>query len=642
MTAPARRRAAASIALTAALVGAALAVPLPASAATLEANSGTSLEAAIVAANAEAGADTIEITADITRVDLLLDVTDTLTIDTNGFTVSSVRLRATADLSMVGGGTWVAGMDQFELLGVSAPGIGIAAGFDLTITDMTVTAYGTICDAAIGGWQPISTFDDGCGAQEVGPETTNGSITIIDSNVTATGGPFGAGIGSGSLASDNGLEPGTISILDSIVVAVGGPTAAGIGGGSFAPGGPVVISGGEVSASGDQSGIGGAETLEQGTLVISDATVTSTRITSSTTVPAGTVLTADGLAVSGPLLNEGTIVARGVISGIGTITNRGVIRFESLVTASSILVNNYTISYDDNHADAAAPEARRHLAPTLDSVDEALPVPFRDGLVISEWNTQTDGSGETLDTDSGLAALADGAAGFVVYAIWEEPVVDVVGQSVAVAGGTVPVSVTTSGPFGSRVALAGAVVTSSEPTDVVTGYDVVTTRAGMRTITVVVDGETTQFDVHVVPDVVAELELDAPALTVAQGDSLTFAVSGTDQFGNPVVLDPTEVVLSSSVATDVIDGLTVRFPTASPHVITATVGEVSTSVTVTVTPAAVAPAPQPAPSAAPTPVPSPNLAATGAAQTQTGWLLGLTLLVIGTALLALRRRGMRA
>ena len=54
--------------------------------------------------------------------------------------------------------------------------------------------------------------------------------------------------------------------------------------------------------------------------------------------------------------------------------------------------------------------------------------------------------------------------------------------------------------------------------------------------------------------------------------------------------DTSGVVLTSSVATDVVSGLTVTFPHASPHVITATLAGVSASFTVQVQPTAAAPA----------------------------------------------------
>ncbi|WP_127794456.1 hypothetical protein [Agromyces sp. LHK192] len=83
-----------------------------------------------------------------------------------------------------------------------------------------------------------------------------------------------------------------------------------------------------------------------------------------------------------------------------------------------------------------------------------------------------------------------------------------------------------------------------------------------------------------------DLQVTPSATSVELGGSLTFSVSGVDKWGTPI--DPADAVLTSSVATDVIDGQTVTFPTASPHTITATVDGVSTSVTIEVVAAAAA------------------------------------------------------
>lgn len=81
----------------------------------------------------------------------------------------------------------------------------------------------------------------------------------------------------------------------------------------------------------------------------------------------------------------------------------------------------------------------------------------------------------------------------------------------------------------------------------------------------------------VTPGPAANLELwiEDGESPVDVGDSVTLGVSATDQYGNPV--DASGVVITSSVSTDVIDGLTVQFPTASPHVLTATQGDATAS-----------------------------------------------------------------
>ncbi|MFM2475423.1 hypothetical protein, partial [Burkholderia cenocepacia] len=75
--------------------------------------------------------------------------------------------------------------------------------------------------------------------------------------------------------------------------------------------------------------------------------------------------------------------------------------------------------------------------------------------------------------------------------------------------------------------------------------------------------------ITVVAGAASELFLTPERATVAQGRSVAFSVTATDVEGNLVDVSD-RIVLSSSVATDVVDGLTVTFPTASSHVITVT------------------------------------------------------------------------
>lgn len=92
----------------------------------------------------------------------------------------------------------------------------------------------------------------------------------------------------------------------------------------------------------------------------------------------------------------------------------------------------------------------------------------------------------------------------------------------------------------------------------------------------------TEFDVTVGAAPASTLTLIPSATSVKQGGSLTFTVTGEDEFGNEA--DTSAAVLTSSVATDIVTGLSISFPHASPHVITATLGEASTAVTIEVIP----------------------------------------------------------
>jgi X-Pro dipeptidyl-peptidase len=95
---------------------------------------------------------------------------------------------------------------------------------------------------------------------------------------------------------------------------------------------------------------------------------------------------------------------------------------------------------------------------------------------------------------------------------------------------------------------------------------------------------------------------------------VTLTAEGFDADGTSLG-DVTDLAtFTSSVATDVIAGNTVTFPTASPHTLTATVGTATGSVLIEVTPAAV---PTPDPTAPPVDggaTPAPPVAGDPAAQ----------------------------
>ncbi|RZS64571.1 hypothetical protein EV187_2958 [Agromyces ramosus] len=124
------------------------------------------------------------------------------------------------------------------------------------------------------------------------------------------------------------------------------------------------------------------------------------------------------------------------------------------------------------------------------------------------------------------------------------------------------------------------------------------------------------------------LEITPSATSVDQGGTLTFEVTGVDEWGTPV--DGSAATLTSSVATDVIDGLSVTFPTASPHTITAELDGVTASVTVEVIPAAS--------TSATSDSDDPELAATGVDPLLGGTVGGALLLAGLASVLIVRRR----
>ncbi|MFF2270747.1 hypothetical protein ACFVTX_00625 [Agromyces sp. NPDC058136] len=166
--------------------------------------------------------------------------------------------------------------------------------------------------------------------------------------------------------------------------------------------------------------------------------------------------------------------------------------------------------------------------------------------------------------------------------------------------------------------------------DIVDGLTVTATSSGPRAVFVRSGSQYGSTSLTVIGEPVA-MQVTPSAPSVAQGGSLTFTVTGTDKWGTPI--DGSAAVLTSSVATDVIDGLKVTFPTASPHTITATIGGVTASVTVEVVGAPVNSAAPAAPA---------GLAETGAAPLGAG-LVAATLLLAGAAISVLtmaRRRSL--
>lgn len=145
-------------------------------------------------------------------------------------------------------------------------------------------------------------------------------------------------------------------------------------------------------------------------------------------------------------------------------------------------------------------------------------------------------------------------------------------------------------------------------------------------------------------EVVATLTLTASAPEVAQGGSATFAAEGFNAAGLPLGDVTADVTLSSDVATDVVDGASVTFPSASPHTITAThVDGATAQVVVEVRAAAVAPGGSTPPSIAPagpstgsSSTPTASLPRTG---TEPAGLVALgAIVLLGLGLVA-RRRG---
>jgi X-Pro dipeptidyl-peptidase len=132
-------------------------------------------------------------------------------------------------------------------------------------------------------------------------------------------------------------------------------------------------------------------------------------------------------------------------------------------------------------------------------------------------------------------------------------------------------------------------------------------------------------DLH---DIVTTLQVVPSSTSVDQGDTITVVVTGFDDNGDPVA-DVTDLVtLESSVDSDEIDGNRITFVHASPHLITATFGQVTASASIWVEPPTV-------------PAGTGDLASTGVDSPTPIILIAVLLAFAGGGLLLVRRRSRR-
>lgn len=170
--------------------------------------------------------------------------------------------------------------------------------------------------------------------------------------------------------------------------------------------------------------------------------------------------------------------------------------------------------------------------------------------------------------------------------------------------------------------------------DVVEGETVSGTRSGPRTVFVRSGSFYGVTTLTIIGDPV-ELSIVPQAMTVVKGGMLTFDITGVDEWGT-VFGAGDQAVLTSSVSTDIIQpGGVVTFPTASPHTITARVGDVTASVTIEVIEPDAGGGPAPTPTDADTE--DSRLAETGFDLGSGAALAGL-LLLVGAVLIVQRPR----
>ena len=502
-----------------------------------------------------ADGDTYTLNRDLGDGTVALDINCDLTIDLAGFTLdtSHVTISSGNTLTLNDSGTGGELIADGEEM--NNAGIGVPADAAFIINAGTVTATGGIWGAGIGGSRAVGTGE-------------GGTVTIAGGTVIATGGINAAGIGGG----DQGAG-GTITIAGGTVTATSNNNAAGIGGGYGADGGTITIAGGTVTATGlnGGAGIGGGYDGTGGDVAIAGGTVTASGGSWAAGIGGGLRGGGGDVAIG----EDAYVVATGGFSSSAVGAGEDSDEFGSLTFAGTLRIPTGTLRVPDSNIFGAEVviTATGQLLGT-----EADPTV---GATIT-------GAGQ-ID-NHGIIAIERGAVGSDVtvnhhnyeltFHTGDEPS---------------PEAVHVFAPN----AAAGYRLLPDPPAD--TLWNTAPDRSGdWFTHTTPISADIT---LYAVPDIA--LNLSVPATSVNQGDSLTFEVTATDHTGATVNIDPTEVVLTSDVATDIIDGLTITFPTASPHTITATLGLASASVTIEVIPTAVPEEPEPTPTPTPTPAPAP-------------------------------------
>lgn len=250
-----------------------------------------------------------------------------------------IQIRDTVNLTLVGTNI-IKGGDNWA-------GVQVRNGGSLTITKEStgsLSATGGTNGAGIGGcsleWNPsrgMITIEGGTVTAQGGlygpgigtgiyytTNSSSGVVIITGGTVTATGGNYGAGIGTGGYdgsGSDYDGDSGMVYITGGTVTATGGSYGgAGIGGGRTASCGAVFITGGTVTATGTfgaagiGSGIGGMGYQGAGLVNISGGNVTATGGSISS-------ISVGGAGIGGGAYTDAdtVIISGGVITATGGI-----------------------------------------------------------------------------------------------------------------------------------------------------------------------------------------------------------------------------------------------------------------------------------------------------------------------------------
>ncbi|WAB84375.1 hypothetical protein OVN20_02025 [Microcella daejeonensis] len=374
---------------------------------------------------------------------------------------------------------------------------------------------------------------------------------------------------------------------------------------------------------------------------------------SGLTLDPASTLTNTGIVSGGPLTGEGSMINDGAMCIDGFADER--LHPTDQTIGLTVTGTAFYLPYSSGIENAV-------YAPTLDAGCRSLPdltgVDEGELLVNVGWTLTADGSGPYVTGTTPLIEVAPTKTG-TLYPTLIPAAISIAPNPATVTAG-VPQTFTVTGPWPLSGAAAidltdRAAFTDAGQQEGALPNEFTFTAAGETELGATViyafgDGDelpvSATAPITVLGGAVDALRLSTSALAVRQGGSVTLQVGATDAFGNPIVVDPGDVTVTSSVPTDVIDGLTVTFPTASPHVLTVTVGAVSAPVTIEVEAAPVLPVAPVAPGApaapaadAAAPVIEPPLPATGSAGDLGGALLwAVVLLVAGAAVGLLRTR----
>ena len=175
---------------------------------------------------------------------------------------------------------------------------------------------------------------------------------------------------------------------------------------------------------------------------------------------------------------------------------------------------------------------------------------------------------------------------------------------------------------------------------IVRGNTIVFTYVGTHTVDVWLGTTNATITVRVLPGPPAEVVLSASATAIDPGASITLALSGLDAYGNKTGDLTNQAVFSSDHSDDAISGETVTFPYASPRLITASLGALSSTIPIEVTEPTV-PSPSPTSSAPATALPDSARLASGGTAASPLFFIALGLVVAGLVVVGARGRGGR-